>query len=118
MRRRILSTGLATVAFAGLLSAAVSMAQTPAAAPSPDVQNSKVYNAKVDWPWLAKFKEADLALAPPAEGENRVVFHGRLDYRGLAFQTGRQGSFPASPTLTAASAGRPRRRCWCASVRM
>jgi len=29
-----------------------------------------------DFGWLAKFKEADLALGPPAAGENRVVFMG------------------------------------------
>lgn len=29
-----------------------------------------------DFGWLAKFKEANLALGPPAAGENRVVFMG------------------------------------------
>ncbi len=29
-----------------------------------------------DFGWLARFKEADLALGPPAAGEKRVVFMG------------------------------------------
>lgn len=31
---------------------------------------------KNDWPFLAKFKDADIALGAPAPGENRVVFMG------------------------------------------
>lgn len=49
-----------------------------AAAPAP-VDDWKVKHdkqLKEDWPWLGRFKEADLKLAPPASGENRVVFMG------------------------------------------
>ena len=48
----------------------------PAAAPAPAAEKHYDYDAKLDWPWLGRFKEADLALGPPAAGENRVVFMG------------------------------------------
>lgn len=39
-------------------------------------QKAREEQMKNDWPWLGRFKEADLALGPPAAGENRVVFMG------------------------------------------
>ena len=59
---------------------------------------------KADWPWLAKFKEADLALAPPAEGENRVVFMGDSITEGWHF-TGSEGSFPGKPYINRGISG-------------
>jgi len=38
-----------------------------------------------DFPWLAKFKEDDLKLGPPAAGENRVVFMGDSITEGWHF---------------------------------
>ena len=38
-----------------------------------------------DFPWLAKFKEDDLKLGPPAPGENRVVFMGDSITEGWHF---------------------------------
>jgi lysophospholipase L1-like esterase len=38
-----------------------------------------------DFPWLAKFKEDDLKLGPPADGENRVVFMGDSITEGWHF---------------------------------
>jgi lysophospholipase L1-like esterase len=65
------------------------LAQTAAAEPEvktpgaalqtvPVSEWQKEYNARLltDFPWLARFKEANLKLAPPAAGENRVVFMG------------------------------------------
>jgi lysophospholipase L1-like esterase len=48
----------------------------PAATPADNgkVQHDK--QLKEDWPWLGRFKEANLKLAAPAPGENRVVFMG------------------------------------------
>ena len=59
---------------------------------------------KADWPWLAKFKEANLALAPPAEGENRVVFMGDSITEGWHF-TGPEGSFPGKPYINRGISG-------------
>jgi len=39
-------------------------------------QKAREERMKNDWPWLGRFKEADLKLAPPAAGEDRVVFMG------------------------------------------
>jgi hypothetical protein len=100
--------------------AAAPEAKTPGATPqaAPVSEWQKEYNARLltDFPWLAKFKEADLKLAPPAAGENRVVFMGDSITEGWKID-GPDGSFPASRTSIAASADRPRRRCWCASAR-
>ncbi len=39
-------------------------------------QKAHEEQVKNDWPWLGRFKEADLQLGQPAAGENRVVFMG------------------------------------------
>ena len=67
-----------------------------------------------DFPWLARFKEEDLALGPPAAGESRVVFMGDSITQGWHLD-GRR--FPGKPTSIAASAGRPLRRWCCAFTR-
>ena len=48
-----------------------------------------------DFPWLAKFKEEDLALGPPAAGESRVVFMGDSITQGWHLD----GSFPGKPYI-------------------
>jgi lysophospholipase L1-like esterase len=48
----------------------------PAAPPKDDYWQKHDEQVLHDFGWLAKFKEADLALATPAAGENRVVFMG------------------------------------------
>jgi hypothetical protein len=67
-----------------------------------------------DFGQLARYREADAALAPPAAGESRVVFLGDsiTDYWKLP------DYFPGSRISAAALMGRPRPRCWCASARM
>jgi lysophospholipase L1-like esterase len=57
-----------------------------------------------DFPWLSKFKEADLALAAPAPGENRVVFMGDSITEGWHFD-GPQGSFPGKPYINRGISG-------------
>ena len=59
---------------------------------------------KVDFGWLGKFKEADAALAPPAEGESRVVFMGDSITEGWHF-TGPLGSFPGKPYINRGISG-------------
>jgi lysophospholipase L1-like esterase len=62
------------------IAAAAPEVKTPGATPqtAPVSEWQKEYNARLltDFPWLARFKEADLKLAPPVAGENRVVFMG------------------------------------------
>jgi lysophospholipase L1-like esterase len=93
MNRNRLSTAFFSAAtLAGLLAATRLTAQepgnapetkaptptrsAPAVMPAPAAQNASTYDAKLDWPWLGRFKDADLALAPPARDEKRVVFMG------------------------------------------
>ena len=67
-----------------------------------------------DYGQLARYREANAKLGAPAASENRVVFFGDsiTDIWKL------ENYFPASLTSTAASAGRPRHRCWCGFGRM
>ena len=48
-----------------------------------------------DFPWLARFKEADVKLGPPAAGENRVVFMGDSITEGWHLDV----SFPGKPYI-------------------
>ncbi len=57
-----------------------------------------------DFAWLARFKEADLALGPPAAGENRVVFMGDSITEGWHFE-GPAGSFPGKPYINRGISG-------------
>lgn len=56
---------------------------------------------QTDFPWLAKFKEADLKLGTPAEGENRVVFMGDSITEGWHFDQ----SFPGKPYVNRGISG-------------
>jgi lysophospholipase L1-like esterase len=51
-----------------------------------------------DFGGLARFKVADLALGPPAEGENRVVFMGDSITQGWKIE-GPEGGFPGKPYI-------------------
>jgi lysophospholipase L1-like esterase len=57
-----------------------------------------------DFGWLAKFREADLALGAPAKGEDRVVFMGDSITEGWHF-TGPNGSFPGKPYINRGISG-------------
>jgi lysophospholipase L1-like esterase len=74
-------------------------AQTaPAAAPATAAKMTREEQIKNDWPRLDRFKEADLALAAPAAGENRVVFMGDSITEGWKIE-GPEGSFPGKPYI-------------------
>jgi lysophospholipase L1-like esterase len=73
----------------------------PAAAPVSDWKKTHEEQLKVDWPWLAKFKEADLALPQPAAGENRVVFMGDSITEGWHLDA----SFPGKPYINRGISG-------------
>ena len=67
-----------------------------------------------DFGQLARYREANAALATPAAGESRVVFLGDsiTDYWKLP------DYFPGKPYINRGIEGRPRPRCWCVSGRM
>jgi len=73
----------------------------PAPAPVSDWKKAHEEQLKVDWPWLAKFKEADLALPRPAAGENRVVFMGDSITEGWHLDA----SFPGKPYINRGISG-------------
>jgi lysophospholipase L1-like esterase len=73
----------------------------PAAAPADDWKAKHEKQLKEDWPWLGKFKEANLQLAPPAKGENRVVFMGDSITEGWHLDQ----SFPAKPYINRGISG-------------
>jgi lysophospholipase L1-like esterase len=62
------------------------------------------YNPKMDWAWLARFKEADLALSPPAQDEKRVVFMGDSITQGWKIE-GPGGYFPGKPYINRGISG-------------
>jgi lysophospholipase L1-like esterase len=119
-RIHLRSALLAFVAIAGLLIPAQLIAQepgnvpetkapaaekaAPAAAPANDWEASYHKQLKEDWPWLGRFKEANLKLAPPAPGENRVVFMGDSITEGWKIE-GPAGSFPGKPYLNRGISG-------------
>jgi lysophospholipase L1-like esterase len=116
MNRRFLRVAFALLAAFAPLPAVTLPAQTAAAAeakapcvppvtaPVSDWQKARDEQLKEDFPWLARFKEADLALAPPAKGENRVVFMGDSITEGWHF-TGPQGSFLGKPYINRGISG-------------
>ena len=54
-----------------------------------------------DFPWLARYKDADLQLGPPATGENRVVFMGDSITEGWHLDQ----SFPGKPYINRGISG-------------
>jgi len=117
LNRMLSRTALFTVtALAGLLAPLPLTAQASAAAPQAKAAPAPIAEQKsawqkeqearllVDFPWLARFKEADLKLAPPAAGENRVVFMGDSITEGWHFD-GPDGSFPGKPYINRGISG-------------
>jgi lysophospholipase L1-like esterase len=111
----------AMMAFAGLTGSMVLFTQEPASKPEtiapPPVkvqdatptpmsawERAHQEQLKNDWPWLARFKEADLKMAAPAPGENRVVFMGDSITEGWHFE-GPDGSFPGKPYVNRGISG-------------
>jgi lysophospholipase L1-like esterase len=128
MNRNFLRTACAAIAFLGLLAASGLAAQEPGNLPEtqapPPVRHTtkpatpaaptpaqvaawkKAHDdqLRLDFPLLSRFKEDDLALPPPAPGENRVVFMGDSITEGWHF-TGPQGSFPGKPYINRGISG-------------
>ena len=57
-----------------------------------------------DFPWLARFKEANLKLGPPAPGENRIVFMGDSITEGWHFGAP-NGVFASKPYVNRGISG-------------
>jgi len=114
MNRRFLRVAFALLAAFAPLPAVTLPAQTaaatteakipcapPVAASVSDEQKARDEQLKEDFPWLARFKAADLALAPPAAGEDRVVFMG--DSITQLWKIGE--SFPGRPYINRGISG-------------
>src|SRR5450631_3750166 len=89
----------------------VSKPETPApaptqSAPAPPSAWEKTHQEQLknDWPWLGRFKEDNLKLSSPAEGENRVVFMGDSITEGWHFICA-DGSFPGKPYINRGISG-------------
>ena len=80
----------------------VKSAQTPT--PASAFQREHEEQLKTDWPWLAKYKEADLKLPAPAPGEARVVFMGDSITEGWHFD-GPDGLFSGKPYINRGISG-------------
>jgi lysophospholipase L1-like esterase len=117
MNRMALRAAFVLLAASALLIPSNLLAQTAAAAPevktpgaapqtAPVSEWRREYNARLltDFPWLAKFKEADLKLAPPAAGDNRVVFMGDSITDNWKIE-GTAGYFPGKPYINRGISG-------------
>ena len=127
MLRIALRTAFAFIALAGLMSTPALAAQAPVAAPpettaapaaAPETKAApapaaapvsawqREFEARLltDFGWLARYKEADLALGLPAKGEDRVVFMGDSITEGWKIE-GANGSFPGKPYINRGISG-------------
>jgi lysophospholipase L1-like esterase len=117
VKRTALRVAFAVIVLINLLFTSALKAQTPAstpeakapcATPAPppvsDWQKARDEQLRDDFPWLKKFKDADLALPPPAAGENRVVFMGD-SITQLWNIEGPEGSFPGKPYINRGISG-------------
>lgn len=81
-------------------------APTPVAPKHPEWANLNKHDLQLltDFPWLERFKEADLKLGPPAPGENRVVFMGDSITEGWHFDAP-GGVFAGKPYINRGISG-------------
>lgn len=90
----------------GLSPAAAPQGAAPAQAKAPPAgyaEYKKAHDEQLlsDFPWLARFKQADAALGPPAPGEDRVVFMGDSITEGWHLGD----SFPGKPYINRGISG-------------
>jgi lysophospholipase L1-like esterase len=76
-------------------------ATTPSGHPDNEYWRKHDQQMLTDFPWLAKFKEDDLKLGPPAAGEDRVVFMGDSITEGWQLVD----SFPGKPYINRGISG-------------
>lgn len=90
---------VATQAAPGAIEAA-----KPSAVPVSAYQKAHDEQVLTDFPWLARFKDADAALGPPAVDEKRVVFMGDSITQGWKLVLP-DGSFPGKPYINRGISG-------------
>jgi lysophospholipase L1-like esterase len=73
----------------------------PAAAPMTAARTAREEQIKNDWAFLGRFKQDDEALAPPAAGEDRVIFMGDSITQGWRLGE----SFPGKPYINRGISG-------------
>ncbi|HEV2488019.1 MAG TPA: SGNH/GDSL hydrolase family protein [Terracidiphilus sp.] len=76
-------------------------ATTASGHPNDDYWRKHDQQLLTDFPWLARFKEDDLKLGPPAPGEDRVVFMGDSITQGWHLDV----SFPGKPYINRGISG-------------
>jgi lysophospholipase L1-like esterase len=76
-------------------------ALSPSGHPLNDYWTARDKQLLNDFGWLAKFKEADMKLAPPAPGESRVVFMGDSITEGWHLAD----AFPGKPYINRGISG-------------
>jgi lysophospholipase L1-like esterase len=81
--------------------APVPIPSTPACHPDNEYWRTHDQQLLTDFPWLARFREANAKLAPAAPGENRVVFMGDSITEGWRFDE----SFPGKPYINRGISG-------------
>lgn len=106
--RTLIAAALTVVAAPAMLAAqtaapaAEAKAQTTASGhPDNDYWRKHDQQLLTDFGWLARFKEADVTLGPPAAGENRVVFMGDSITEGWHLDV----SFPGKPYVNRGISG-------------
>ena len=76
----------------------------PPAASETAARKARQERMKNDWPWLGRYKQADLALGPPAASEKRVVFMGASVIERWKL-TGPNGYFPGKAYINRGISG-------------
>jgi len=93
-RRALFSLSLLVTA--GCASTPSTPVASPRPAPAP-AANPAEERLHTDWPWLARYRDENARLAPPAPGEQRVVFFGNSITEGWARLFPQQ--FPGLPYI-------------------
>lgn len=115
LRSRLLTFTLAGIVVSGLATAQEPGTKPDTPAPSaqaapkltasghPDNEYWRQHDHQMlfDFPWLARFKDADARLGSPAQGENRVVFMGDSITEGWHLDQ----SFPGKPYVNRGISG-------------
>ena len=94
--------------FAASVMAAMACAQTPAPDAPPDIAKvqaalDRANRTLQDWPALGRYRDANSQLAPPAAGEDRVVFMGDSITDGWGRRYGK--FFPGKPYVNRGISG-------------
>ena len=98
---KLRNVSLLAAAFAALFAPALVVARNPKPAPRPAQLTAEQQKLLNDFGNLARFREADRKLGPPAPGENRVVFMGDSITQGWDLEK----SFPGKPYVNRGISG-------------